>query len=256
MFQYAIQLKIISVNPIESLNIHRDKFIPKIIKKETDLFFLENEEHLVKMFAYQDYKITKNSLPLAIPLLFLTGIRDGELCGLHWRDIEGDYLHVQSEIVEQIDKDGNFNGYRWVDHCKSQAGDRLIPLSKEAKELLQTIKKNNFLNGLPISQDNFIFLRKKKNDILFCTSRCFESRIKKYCKQANMEVLKSQHDVRRTFATNLYYLGMPIKNISKLMGHETIEQTEAYIKCRTIENNFDYMELLSKKSKSEQILII
>lgn len=34
MFPYAIQLKIISVNPIESLNIHRDKFIPKIIKKE------------------------------------------------------------------------------------------------------------------------------------------------------------------------------------------------------------------------------
>lgn len=203
MFQYAIQLKIISSNPIESLNIHRDKFIPKIIKKETDLFFLENEEYLVKMFAYQDYKITKNSLPLAIPLLFLTGIRDGELCGLHWRDIEGDYLHVQSEIVEQIDEDGNFNGYRWVDHCKSQAGDRLIPLSKEAKELLQTIKKNNFSNGFPISQDDFIFLRKKKNDILFCTSRCFESRIKKYCKQAKMEVLKSQHDVRRTFATNL-----------------------------------------------------
>lgn len=109
------------------------------------------------------------------------------------------------------------------------------------------------MNGLPIGQDDFVFLRRYKGEICPCTTRCFESRLKKYCRKANMDVLKSQHDIRRTFATNLFYNGMPIKNISKIMGHETIEQTEQYIKCKTEVDEFEYMEKLVHKNTSEQI---
>lgn len=44
-------------------------------------------------------------------------------------------------MVEAIDDNGNFNGYKWVDHCKSKAGDRLIPLNSEAKDILAQVKK-------------------------------------------------------------------------------------------------------------------
>lgn len=44
-----------------------------------------------------------------------------------------------------------------------------------------------------------------------------------------MSELKSQHDARRTFATDLYNLGMNINSIRVMMGHESLSQTEAYI---------------------------
>lgn len=45
-----------------------------------------------------------------------------------------------------------------------------------------------------------------------------------------MDVLKSQHDAKRTFATSLFYAGVNPKDIQALMRHENIEQTMAYIK--------------------------
>lgn len=45
-----------------------------------------------------------------------------------------------------------------------------------------------------------------------------------------MDILKSQHDAKRTFATSLFYAGVNPKDIQALMRHENIEQTMAYIK--------------------------
>lgn len=187
--------------------------------------------------------------PISNSVFVFTGIRDGELCALHWRDIEGKYLHVQSEMVEKVNDNADFDGYKWVDHCKTKAGNRRIPLNSEARKLLLEIKKLNLANGYPISADDFVLLRTYRGGICPCTTRSFETRIKKYCKQAGMETLKSQHDIRRTFATNLYYIGFPIKNISIAMGHETIEQMEQYIKCRPIEDVFDYFEQLTIRNR-------
>ena len=47
-----------------------------------------------------------------------------------------------------------------------------------------------------------------------------------------MDVLKSQHDIRRTFCTNMYYSGVPLKNLQKLMGHSSLKQTMDYIKFK------------------------
>ena len=43
-------------------------------------------------------------------------------------------------------------------------------------------------------------------------------------------VIRSLHDVRRTYATNCYKHGIDLKTLSEWMGHTTTEQTRAYIK--------------------------
>lgn len=42
--------------------------------------------------------------------------------------------------------------------------------------------------------------------------------------------LITTHTARRSFATNLYLQGMDITNISKILGHATITQTQTYLK--------------------------
>ena len=43
-------------------------------------------------------------------------------------------------------------------------------------------------------------------------------------------IVRSLHDIRRTYATNCYKKGMDIDLIREYMGHTTVEQTRAYIK--------------------------
>lgn len=253
IFSYAVKCGMMSNNPALDVRVHVNNLTPRKIHNDEDDIFSTEEEIKVKKAAYQDAEKVKNALPLAIPLLFQTGLRDGELCALKWRDISGNILHVQSEIIEMRNDEGKFIGYRWVDHCKTKAGNRRIKLNSESTEILKTVKKLNMVKGLPIGQNDYIFLRRRKGAVLPCNTRCFESRVKRYCAQSGMTVLKSQHDIRRTFATNLHYLGLPTKSISALMGHDSIAMTEHYIKADIYSDNAVEMALERLSEKSEQI---
>lgn len=249
MFQYAIDNNWITQNPVSKISIHKDHLMPATKHKDDELIFEDWERMEVCRLAYEDANQSKSAIPLAIPFLFSMGLRDGELCALKWRDIEVKGLHVQAEMVEQRNKENEFLGYKYVGHTKTPAGNRVIEISSEVAKIFSLIKKWNLINGYSIGQDDFIFLRTYKGNVCGCTTRSFESRIKKYCKQAGMATLKSQHDVRRTFATNLFYAGMNPKDIQALMGHESLEQTMAYIKRKGANaSTLNYLEMLSSKN--------
>lgn len=249
MFRYAKINGWITQNPVAEMDIHRDQLAPATRHQDRELVFSDKERIHVCRLAFADADKTNSALPLAIPLLFQTGLRDGELCALRWRDLVAEGLHIQSGMVENRDEEGKFTGYKHVEHTKTKAGDRIIPITPEVAEIFNRVKKLNQENNFPTEQNDFIFLRIYKGNIIHCTTRCFESRIKKFCKQAGMEVLKSQHDARRTFATNLYYVGMNLKDIQELMGHESPEQTMQYIKKKgKNENALSYLEAISSKN--------
>lgn len=233
LFDYALKENLISSNPARELSIHRDHFQKATKHEDNELIFLDSEKEAVKNLIYQEAQKKKDTVCLGILLLFNTGIRDGELNELRWGDIEDGMLHVQREYIESFDPVSNkFAGYKVVDHCKSDAGDRKIPLNKEALTVLQMQKEFSIANGYSVEKDDLIFRRGPQKHIQHCNTRCYETRIKRFCRLANMDVLKSQHDIRRTFCTNLYYTGMPLKNIQKLMGHSSLKQTMDYIKFK------------------------
>ena len=101
-------------------------------------------------------------------------------------------------------------------------------------KVIKKVSKEKLIDFL-INHD-FVFRRIKKGEIVPVNTRCFDSRLRRYCKEAGMKELKSQHDIRRTFATDLYYAGMNLKDIQKIMGHGSMQQTQAYIHFRESEN--------------------
>ena len=102
------------------------------------------------------------------------------------------------------------------------------------------------MNGIPVGSDDYIFMRKYKGEYTVCTPRSFDPRLRKYCRQAGMKVIKSPHDVRRTVLTNLYMVGMPLKKIQEFAGHSSLKQTMDYI--RVTDDDLDMMQYLDQLS--------
>lgn len=256
VFLFAINKGYIKENPFRGLKVGKKFFQEAQQKKEEETCFTHEEEKLVIGAARNDAKYKKCSLPLGIVLLFFLGLRIGELCGLKWKDLERIrgkyYLHVQREVVNNVLPGGKTKGFKVLPHCKTPKGNRFLPLSKECMRLLEEIRNLNESRGLSVSNEDFIFLRKWKGRITFCTVRCFDPRLRRYCEEVGMTEIKSPHDIRRTVITNLYYdAHMPIKSIQKIAGHASQAQTEAYIRFRDDEDAMPYMETLCKLGLAE-----
>lgn len=258
MFQYAIDRLYISNNPIHNLKPKKDFFAPATKTKDSDTVFSQSEMVAVTQLAEKDCESTGKAEPLGIIVLFNLGLRDGELCALKWRDIEfyrsKAYIHIQREMVAHIDDTGAAHGFEVLPHCKSEAGDRRIQLNDKAIDTFNRIKLINTANTLPTTDDDYIFLRHHKGEIKFCTPRSFDPRLRKYCRQAGMTVIKSPHDIRRTVLTNLYNVGMPLKKIQIFAGHSSLQQTMDYI--RISEDDLDMLRYLNTLSDNSNIISI
>ena len=167
---------------------------------------------------------------LGIILVGETGLRDGELCEIRWKDLEDrtGALHVCREQVEVAkDEEGRHGGYTVVNHAKTEAGDRFIPLTEKAKEVLALTKELNRRAGIPTGSDDLIFMS-EKGSLHPCNIRTFDSKIMRLCRDCGLP-RKSMHDLRRGFATRCYYKGIPLRSIQTWMVHATETQTQAYI---------------------------
>ncbi len=141
---------------------------------------------------------------LAIKLDFYLILRIGELKGLRWDDISGDFLHIH-EIIEDI------KGH-------ASEGKRYMPLTPKAKEILTQIQTLN-----PNSE--YIFIR----DGQPLATVTFNRRLKKCCKELNIEY-RSSHKLRFSTASIMYKNGMEDTELQKLLGHTSLNMTHHYLR--------------------------
>lgn len=247
IMQFCIDNNYILANPIEQMKVGKDMFFKPGKTRDCDTVFTKEEQHRVCSAAEEESERTRNALPLGIVLIFNLGLRVGELCALKWSDIEpGGYIHIQREEVATVNEQGKIRGHKIVEHCKTDAGDRRLLLNKKANYILARVKELNSENGFPVNPNNYIFLRVRKDHLETCTIRCFDPRLRRYCKESGMGVIKSAHDIRRTVLTRLYFEGMPLKKIQEYAGHSTMQQTMDYIRISADEEDMmKYLDALS-----------
>ena len=238
IFKFAIEEEIITENPFKDMELGKDQFVSKQQIREEDTVFSKAEQSLICTMAKEKADETKHSEPLGILILFNLGLRIGELCALKWMDIEPIhdkmYIHIQREMVPIVDDKGHKSGHKVLEHCKTKASDRKLILSPTTINLFSLIKKYNEQQEIPTSDTDYIFMRWIDGRLQLCTPMCFDSRLRRYCRK-NGIIEKSPHDIRRTTLTNLYYLGMPLKDIQKFAGHTTLKQTMEYIRVQSLD---------------------
>ena len=141
-----------------------------------------------------------------LELMYSSGLRASELCGLSLQDIdlEEGFVRVQAG---------------------KRGKDRLVPVGKRAVAAVQVYLHN----GRPA------FVRPKTGSALFLSSRGSAlSRktvwhwIQKYAEVAGIKKAVKPHLLRHSFATHLLSNGADLRAIQEMLGHSDIGTTEIY----------------------------
>lgn len=252
LLDYAVDEEYIEMNKFRSIRLNSHFYKPAAFKEENEEAFTRQEQELVMREAEQDSRDNGSALPLGICILLLTGLRIGELCGLRNGDIRGDYLYISRMVVERQLETPNglkHSGYKIADRAKSSAGHRKIYLTSAAKEYFRQVRELNERNGYPASDTDLVFQRKEG----MCNQRVFDSRLKKYCNpnHLNLPFAKSCHDIRRSYISHLFDLGLNPDEIRRIAGHENIEMTMKY--CRGRKSHEELAEILERDTQPKEV---
>lgn len=200
--------------------------LPKTISKVRNDILTEDEINSI----LDDYKGTIYYYIFKFALL--TGMRKGEILALTWDKIDFDKNVI---IVNK-----NLNGFKKLTLPKNNSSIRKIPMSNLLKDLLLQLKKfitvkiNYSLDGedIIISNNNELDFLFRNEYGAFITTTDIDNLFKRRYKSKY-----HFHQFRHYFATKLINSGIPIAEISKILGHAQISTTlKMYVGTNNSEN--------------------
>lgn len=220
MLDYMVEKGYVDNNPFNRIKVNNKLFTACQKPKSITQVFDTNTEKEIKRLALERYNNNNHAItPLAILFNFSLGLRVGELVALKWSDIDGNYLNIRHmEIAKYVVKDdGNVikDGCEVVDYVKSDAGVRVLYLNKEAKNILNLVKKRSIEFGY--YDEDFIFVSSQSSKRL--TTGSINKYLYGLCDEINIQ-RKSSHKIRKTYISSLFDNGLNINKIREIAGHE------------------------------------
>jgi integrase len=147
----------------------------------------------------------------------LTGLRQGELLELRWRDIDFETrkIHVQRSISSGLE----------ITSTKSRMG-RTVPLVKQLEPVLFSTRERDFFT----SQKDLVFTDTGSNlDARNVRRKYYAARAKACAEDPDMPADLTFHGLRRYFASQAAAGGLDVVSIQKMMGHVSIKTTQRYM---------------------------
>ncbi len=188
-----------------------DSSFKRTKKKDSGEVFSESETE--KIISY-----LKNNLDiqnLGLLLLFVTGMRVGELASLKHSDIGAYTITIQRTETYYKGEDGR-NVYEVAQTPKTEAGERDVVIPDGYAWLLRKLQITN-----PFEE--YIFVKNGKR----MTTNCFRARLYRVCEKLGIPK-RSPHKIRKTYASILLDGNTDRKFIERQLGHTDISCTEQF----------------------------
>ena len=159
-------------------------------------------------------------------ILFKTGLRISEFCGLTLSDI--DFKNHRINVDHQLQKKGK-HGY-YIEETKTDSGTRVLPMSADVEECFKRIIENRNppkIEPMVDGRSGFLFFD-KDGSISYSLhwEHYFKHALDKYngIYKVQLPTITS-HVCRHTYCTNMAKSGMNPKALQYLMGHSDISVT-------------------------------
>jgi len=218
-FQMAVDDDLIRKNPFDfhlSDVIADDSVTREAVTKEEEqkfLDFVKEDEHYCRYYE-------------GMYILFNTGMRISEFCGLTIRDI--DFEEHCIRIERQLQKRGS-EGY-YIETTKTTCGTRVIPMTPDVEECFRTIIRKRRPPKIDPSVEGhrgFLYFD-KDGSICYALhwQHYFRHVLEKYNRMHKVQLPKiTPHICRHTYCSNMAKSGMNPKTLQYLMGHADISVT-------------------------------
>jgi integrase len=206
VFEIGLRLDWCANNPVKLADR------PVIKMTETRIKFLDQPE-LEKLLSTS---YTKDAFGSIEPTLYLTaamtGLRQGELLGLRWRDVDltARKVRVVSPYVR-----GEFN------EPKSEGSGRSVPLAQRVAEALAALRQRSAY----ATDGELVFCHPESGKPLDRSK--LVRRFKHAVGRAGVRLI-TFHELRHTFGTRMAAAGVPLRTIQHWMGHADSKTTQIY----------------------------
>lgn len=183
-------------------------------KQERDLLkFIKEDAHFCR---YYD----------AIYILFNTGLRISEFCGLTIKDI--DFKKRRINVERQLQRSSNMEYI--IEKPKTESGTRFVPMTKEVAECFKNIIATRANPKVEPMVDGIVgFLCLDKNDMPMVALHW--EKYMQHIREKYNNIYKVQmpcvtpHVCRHTFCSKMAKSGMNPKTLQYIMGHADISVT-------------------------------
>jgi integrase len=149
-----------------------------------------------------------------------TGMRQAELLGLRWRDVNPDEAMVSvSQVLYKRHGVCQFREPKTA-HSRRRM-DIMTKLALYLKEYRAQCESYHWQLGKPLTEDDLVFLTPEGNPV---DPSVLSHTFQKLVKQAGLECVRF-HDLRHTFASLMLMRGVSPKVISEMLGHSSVAFT-------------------------------
>ena len=210
----AVSLDMIVKNPADFA------VLPKKRKVEMRYFTVEEQKQLQEA-------LKGHRLEMPILLALYTGIRQGELLGLPWKNVHLDlngqsYIRITQTLnrVKNSDENAPNRTILQINEPKTIHSVRTIPLLPEIAEKLSRYREAQtaHFKSHHLPKSDFVFTSVTGTPI---EPRDFQRDFKKILVQNSIRVI-NVHGLRHTFATRSLESGMNVKTLSAILGHSNV----------------------------------
>ena len=195
-----------------------------------------NKEQVERLLSYMKTSLVYGTYYNMFLVIFLTGMRVSEMCGLLWEDcdFENNTININHNLAYTRGKEGVT--VHMMMPPKSQAGIRQIPMFSQVREaLLKEKEKNknisyeNYSGFVFGTKSNTVLDATRVNEILKSIIRRYNKEEKRCAENEGREPMYvenfSSHQLRHLFCSMLCEQGVSPKTLQEIMGHANFSVT-------------------------------
>ena len=205
VFSFAIRRGWAATNPVAMTDR------PPAPPPDADIRFLDREELEALLRAALDDLLGPTDRVLWITAA-MTGLRQGELAGLRWRDVDW--------IARLVRVRRSYSRGQWTTP-KSRRSSRAVPMADRVANELEL----HFRRSAYTHDDALVFCH-PQTGAPYDASKS-RVRFKDALKRAGLRELRF-HDLRHTYGTLMAAAGTPLRTLQGWMGHRDYKTTELY----------------------------